>query len=101
MDERGANGTPYIFSKAWSSITGPFDPIPLPANVEQPDWELELVAVIGKPGFHVSRVAAHDYIAGYTICNDITHPELGHRPGFEVLRRQLGLGKLTAGVLPE
>src|SRR5882724_12673271 len=40
MDERGANGSPYIFSKAWSSITGPFDSIPLPANVEQPDWEL-------------------------------------------------------------
>src|SRR5882762_9364318 len=46
MDERSANGTPYIFSKAWSSITGPFDPIPLPVNVEQPDWELELVVVI-------------------------------------------------------
>ena len=100
MDERGANGTPYIFSKAWSSIAGPFDPIPIPANVEQPDWELELVAVIGKPAFHVSRVAAHDYIAGYTICNDITNRELVHRQDLKALGSDWVMGKCMPGYLP-
>lgn len=100
MDERGANGTPYIFSKAWSSITGPFDPIPIPANVEQPDWELELVAVIGKPAFHVSRAAAHDYIAGYTICNDITNRELVHRKDLKALGSDWVMGKCLPGYLP-
>jgi 2,4-diketo-3-deoxy-L-fuconate hydrolase len=100
MDERGANGTPYIFSKAWSSITGPFDAIPLPANVEQPDWELELVAVIGKPAFHVSRAAAHDYIAGYTICNDITNRELVHRKDLKALGSDWVMGKCLPGYLP-
>jgi 2,4-diketo-3-deoxy-L-fuconate hydrolase len=100
MDERGANGTPYIFSKAWSSITGPFDPIPIPANVEQPDWELELVAVIGKPAFHVPRAAAHDYIAGYTICNDITNRELVHRADLKALGSDWVMGKCLPGYLP-
>jgi 2,4-diketo-3-deoxy-L-fuconate hydrolase len=100
MDERSANGTPYIFSKAWSSITGPFDPIPLPANVEQPDWELELVVVIGKPAFHVARAAAYDYVAGYTICNDITNRELVHRQDLKALGSDWVMGKCMPGYLP-
>jgi len=100
MDERSANGTPYIFSKAWSSITGPFDPIPLPANVEQPDWELELAVVIGKPAFHVARAAAYDYVAGYTICNDITNRELVHRQDLKALGSDWVMGKSMPGYLP-
>jgi 2-keto-4-pentenoate hydratase/2-oxohepta-3-ene-1,7-dioic acid hydratase in catechol pathway len=100
MDERAAGGTPYIFTKAWSSITGPFDPIPLPRNVEQPDWELELVVVIGKPAFHVARAAAHDYIAGYTIANDITNRELVHRQDLKALGSDWVMGKCQPGYLP-
>jgi len=100
MNERSANGTPYIFSKAWSSVAGPFDPIPIPQNVEQPDWELELAVVIGKPAFHVSRTAAHDYIAGYTICNDITNRELVHRQDLKALGSDWVMGKSLPGYLP-
>lgn len=100
MDQRAAHGAPYIFSKAWSSITGPFDPIPLPANVEQPDWELELVVVIGKPAFHVARAAAYDYVAGYTICNDITNRELVHRQDLKALGSDWVMGKCMPGYLP-
>ena len=100
MDERSANGTPYIFSKAWSSITGPFDPIPIPANVQQPDWELELAAVVGKPAFRVSRASAHDYIAGFTICNDITNRELVHRQDLKALGSDWVMGKSLPGYLP-
>jgi len=100
MDERGANGTPYIFSKAWSSITGPFDSIPLPANVEQPDWELELAVVIGKPAFHVARAAAYDHVAGYTIVNDITNRELVHRQDLKALGSDWVMSKCMPGYLP-
>jgi 2,4-diketo-3-deoxy-L-fuconate hydrolase len=100
MDERSANGTPYIFSKAWSSITGPFDPIPIAANVEQPDWELELAAVIGKPAFHVPRASAHGYIAGYAICNDITNRELVHRQDLKALGSDWVMGKGLPGYMP-
>jgi 2,4-didehydro-3-deoxy-L-rhamnonate hydrolase len=100
MDDRRASGAPYIFSKAWSSIIGPFEPISIPTNVEQPDWELELIAVIGKPAFHVPRIAAHDYIAGYTIGNDITNRELVHRQDLKALGSDWVMAKGLPGYLP-
>jgi 2-keto-4-pentenoate hydratase/2-oxohepta-3-ene-1,7-dioic acid hydratase in catechol pathway len=75
MDERAAHGTPYFFLKAQSSITGPFDPVTLPPEAQQPDWELELAVVMGRPAHRVTRAQALDYIAGYTIANDITTRE--------------------------
>ena len=63
MDERAANGTPFFFCKAQSTVTGPYDPIVLPEDVTQPDWELELGVVIGKPARRVSRAEALDYVA--------------------------------------
>jgi 2,4-didehydro-3-deoxy-L-rhamnonate hydrolase len=82
MDERARTGTPYFFLKAQSAVTGPFDPIVLPADATQPDWELELAVVIGRMARHVRREKALDYVAGYTIGNDITRRELvNRRPG--------------------
>ncbi|MVW84809.1 fumarylacetoacetate hydrolase family protein [Pseudomonas sp. PB101] len=73
MRERSANGEPYMFCKPAATISGPYDPITLPIGVTQPDWELELAVVIGRPARHVSRHKALDYVAGYTIANDITN----------------------------
>jgi 2,4-diketo-3-deoxy-L-fuconate hydrolase len=82
MDERARTGTPYFFLKAQSALTGPFDPVVLPAEARQADWELELAAVIGRVAHHVGREQALDYVAGYTIANDITRRELVNRgPG--------------------
>lgn len=100
MDERAANGTPYIFTKAWSSIAGPFDAIPIPPDVEQPDWELELAVVIGKPAFRVSRAEAWDCIAGYTIVNDLTNRELVHRQDLKALGSDWVMGKCLPGYSP-
>ena len=76
MRERATTGSPYVFSKLPSAVTGPYDPVILPALASQPDWELELAVVIGKPARHVRREDAADYIAGYTIANDITSRDL-------------------------
>ena len=73
MDDRAAHGAPFAFSKPASAITGPYDPVILPKHATQPDWELELAVIIGKPARHVSREKALDYVAGYTIVNDITN----------------------------
>lgn len=100
MDERAATGTPYIFTKAWSSIAGPFDPLVLPAGVEQPDWELELAVVIGKPAYRVSRDQAWGCIAGYTIVNDITNRELVHRQDLKALGSDWVMGKCLPGYSP-
>lgn len=79
MDERAATGLPYAWTKANSCITGPYDPIVLPKDVKQPDWELELALIIGKPAFRVSRDHAFDYIAAYAIANDVTARDMLYR----------------------
>lgn len=85
MDHRAAHGRPYIFCKLPSALTGPFDPIVLPANVKQPDWELELAVVIGRPARNVSRTHAMDYIAGYTIANDSSARDLLFREDLKAM----------------
>jgi 2,4-diketo-3-deoxy-L-fuconate hydrolase len=79
MDERAAHGAPFVFSKPPSAITGPYDAVILPQHARQPDWELELGVVIGKPCRRVTRGEALNYVAGYTIANDITNRDLVFR----------------------
>jgi len=72
MDERAASGTPFVFIKPQSSVTGPFDPIIVPHDAKKPDWELELAVVIGRRARRVPRNQALEYVAGYTVVNDVT-----------------------------
>ena len=43
-----------------------------PPGPKKPDWELELAAVIARPAYRVSVEEALEYVAGYTIANDLT-----------------------------
>ncbi|MCG0063332.1 fumarylacetoacetate hydrolase family protein [Streptomyces tricolor] len=72
MDRRAAEDLPYVFIGLPTSIGGPYDDVVLPAWAEQPDWELELAVVIGRPAHRVPVAEAPEYIAGYTIANDLT-----------------------------
>ncbi|MFI1052840.1 fumarylacetoacetate hydrolase family protein [Streptomyces griseoruber] len=72
MDRRAAEDLPYVFIGLPSTVTGPFDEVVLPSWAEQPDWELELAAVIAKPAYRVSVEEALEHVAGYTIANDLT-----------------------------
>ncbi len=72
MDRRAESGTPFIFVKPQSSVTGPYDVIAVQDVREKPDWELELAVIIGRRARRVPRTAALEYVAGYTIANDIT-----------------------------
>ncbi|MBC9714794.1 fumarylacetoacetate hydrolase family protein [Streptomyces sp. TRM66268-LWL] len=72
MDRRAAQDLPYVFLGLPSSITGPYDDVTLPEWAQQPDWELELAAVIGRPACRVPVEEALEYVAGYTIANDLT-----------------------------
>jgi 2,4-diketo-3-deoxy-L-fuconate hydrolase len=80
MDERAAHGQPYVFIGLPSSISGPHDDIVLPNRGTQHDWELELGVVIGKTARNVRRENALEYVAGYTIVNDVTTRDLVFRP---------------------
>jgi 2,4-didehydro-3-deoxy-L-rhamnonate hydrolase len=72
LDERAAEGRPFVFLGSAHSMVGAEDEITLPADSDQSDWELELAAVIGRAGRRVAPEEALDLIAGYTIANDLT-----------------------------
>lgn len=63
---------PVLFTKATSAINGPYDPIVLPPGASKADWEVELVAVIGRRASHVTEEHALRHVAGYCIGNDIS-----------------------------
>jgi 2-keto-4-pentenoate hydratase/2-oxohepta-3-ene-1,7-dioic acid hydratase in catechol pathway len=48
--------------------------------LQEPRLEIELTAVIGKPGRNIRVEDALQHVAGYTIANDISARDLGRRP---------------------
>jgi 2-keto-4-pentenoate hydratase/2-oxohepta-3-ene-1,7-dioic acid hydratase in catechol pathway len=64
--------TPVVFFKLPTAIIGPGDPIILPKNSTQPDYEAELAFVIGKGGYRIPASAWRDHVYGYTIVNDVS-----------------------------
>lgn len=63
---------PVIFFKSTTSIVGPFDDVVIPRGSEKTDWEVELAVVIGKTASYVPKESAMDYVAGYTLHNDVS-----------------------------
>jgi 2-keto-4-pentenoate hydratase/2-oxohepta-3-ene-1,7-dioic acid hydratase in catechol pathway len=64
---------PTVFSKAQTSITGPFDDIGLDPRIsEQIDWEVELGVVIGRTALNLQPAEAMRHIFGYTVVNDVS-----------------------------
>ena len=100
MDERIAHGTPYLFIGLHSAIAGPHDDLVLPGYSNQHDWELELAAVIGRPGFRIRREDALDHVAGYTIANDITTRDLVFRRDLAAIGTDWFRAKNAVGFTP-
>jgi 2-keto-4-pentenoate hydratase/2-oxohepta-3-ene-1,7-dioic acid hydratase in catechol pathway len=67
---------PIFFAKSNTSVIGPEEPIVLPPNLGRIEPEIELAVIIGRRASHVRRANAADYIAGYTILNDVSAQEL-------------------------
>jgi len=63
---------PVVFTKATSCINGPNDPIEIPRDSTQLDWEAELAVVVGKETKYVAEADALDHVAGYCIVNDVS-----------------------------
>jgi acylpyruvate hydrolase len=59
-----------------NAIVGPDAPIVIPTATEKVDYEAELAVVIGARGRNVSRDDAMNYVAGYTIANDVSARDL-------------------------
>jgi 2-keto-4-pentenoate hydratase/2-oxohepta-3-ene-1,7-dioic acid hydratase in catechol pathway len=63
---------PILFNKAATCICGPFDDVMYPRDSDRMDWECEIAFVIGTRARYVDAKDAIRYIAGYTICNDVS-----------------------------
>jgi len=68
---------PVVFSKATTSVTGPFDDIEAHPDVtSELDYEAELGVIIGVGGRGIGRDRAFDHVWGYTIIDDFTARDL-------------------------
>lgn len=100
MDDRVANGEPYVFTKPVSAISGPFDDLVLPRTTTKPDWELELAVVIGHGGYQIPLDQTLDHVAGFTIVNDISARDLIPRTDYKMLGTDWLRSKGQPGFLP-
>ncbi len=64
--------TPILFSKFNNALAAHNEPVPLPDNGSQFDYEGEMVAVIGKRAQNVSPAEALDVVLGYCNGNDLS-----------------------------
>jgi 2-keto-4-pentenoate hydratase/2-oxohepta-3-ene-1,7-dioic acid hydratase in catechol pathway len=64
--------TPVVFFKLATAIVGPGDPIVLPVNSTQPDYEAEFAFVIGHGGYRLAADEWRKHVYGYTIVNDVS-----------------------------
>jgi 2-keto-4-pentenoate hydratase/2-oxohepta-3-ene-1,7-dioic acid hydratase in catechol pathway len=74
---------PRPFLKPNTVINHPDSQIPWPAYSKEIDYEIELAVVIGKVAKCVSPQQAKEYIAGYTIANDISARSVTFKKGRE------------------
>jgi len=63
---------PMFFNKQSTAAHGPYAPIHLPRVSDKLDYEGELGFVIGRRCRHVPRARAHEVIAGFVVCNDVS-----------------------------
>lgn len=88
---------PVAFLKASSAIIGPGEPVPYPRSTKALDYEIELAIVMGKKGKDIPQEKAFEYIAGYTIFNDLSARDIQTR---EMQKRLLLLGKGLDALAP-
>jgi 2-keto-4-pentenoate hydratase/2-oxohepta-3-ene-1,7-dioic acid hydratase in catechol pathway len=87
---------PPVFTKYVSSFSGPETEVVLPpaGNV---DWEIELVAVVGREARNVAEADAWSYVAGLTAGQDLSERVTQMRGPAP----QFGLGKSFDGFSPQ
>ena len=84
---------PATFTKYPAALSGPFDDIPLVGGAN--DWEVELVAVIGRAADRVSEADGWAHVAGLAVGQDISDRHLQFAAG-----AQFSLGKSRRGYGP-
>lgn len=103
--EEGAKARPHVaempahpafFTKAPSTVNGPYANVPLHAQTtEKLDWEVELAVVIGKGGIDIAEADAMKHVFGYMVANDVSARDVQRQHG-----QQWFKGKSLDGLLP-
>jgi 2-keto-4-pentenoate hydratase/2-oxohepta-3-ene-1,7-dioic acid hydratase in catechol pathway len=70
---------PIVFGKYRNALVGPDATVTLPANSTKVDYEAEVAFVIGRQAKDVAAADALDFIAGYTLFNDLSARDLQGR----------------------
>lgn len=70
---------PVLFTKFATSLTGPYDDVPVPPESEKVDWEGEIAVVIGSPARRVTQEDALQHVAGYSVANDVSMRDFQRR----------------------
>jgi 2-keto-4-pentenoate hydratase/2-oxohepta-3-ene-1,7-dioic acid hydratase in catechol pathway len=84
-----------FFTKAPTSVNGPFDDIPVDFSLtQQVDWEAELGVIIGTGGRDIRKADALRHVFGYTVINDVTARDLQNQ------HHQFFKGKTLDGFCP-
>jgi 2-keto-4-pentenoate hydratase/2-oxohepta-3-ene-1,7-dioic acid hydratase in catechol pathway len=78
-DPKSVGLKPWHFIKASRTIADPGKTVALPTYSKMVDWEAELGAFIGRPARNVPVERALDYVAGYTVGNDLSARDLTKR----------------------
>jgi 2-keto-4-pentenoate hydratase/2-oxohepta-3-ene-1,7-dioic acid hydratase in catechol pathway len=87
---------PTFFTKSPLAVNGPYDRIPLHADVTQKvDWEVELGVIIGRGGINIKEADAMKHVYGFTVINDVSAREIQRQHG-----QQWFKGKSLDGLCP-
>jgi 2-keto-4-pentenoate hydratase/2-oxohepta-3-ene-1,7-dioic acid hydratase in catechol pathway len=87
---------PRFFAKFPTSIGGPGDPVQLPPEAGNLNYEGELVLVVGKGGRHIPEAEAMDYVFGVTVGDDFSENTwYGERQGINEPTRLISKGTDT------
>ncbi len=82
-EEQGSDlpTAPLLFAKWSNALIGPGEPIVLPPESSQVDYEAELGVVIGRTGRRVAERDALDHVRGYVCVNDVSARDLQFADG--------------------
>ncbi|HWJ76301.1 fumarylacetoacetate hydrolase family protein [Mesorhizobium sp. BR1-1-16] len=87
---------PILFNKAPNCIVGPNDTVIIPKNSQKTDWEVELAIVIGKTASYIEEADALSYVAGFSVCHDVSERAFQTERGGQWMK---GKGSPTFGPL--
>jgi len=88
---------PTGFLEAPSSVCASGASVAIPHFTKQLDYEIEIGIIIGKRAFRVSKEEAFEYVAGYTIFNDLSARDIQAREHSNMV---ILLGKSFDGSCP-